>query len=357
MTSSRTHPHNYLTKQMSAPQVYTLPRSAKTIVPGSIPEGTERVDAHVRIFTELLPGAIPDSVTHMYVKKLTSNIHIPSTVKHLAVLDFKKKMIAHVPDTVTHLYVHVLDSAEAPLDQIHYLFILSIHNIGSSIKKGFNLSKPFDKNLFGYPWTIVKCIPKHTAVESKPEPPTETGIIVGKTYTELIINDAEGTGLFPPIFTGLLRPGSIPSRFTCVNLKNNSVAELEPGVITDSVTHLYLRELNEHMAIPSSVTHLAILNYKSSMLQYVPPTVTHLHIHYYDRAQAPVDLPHYLFNMCPIERSECERGTIYSVSESYEDQSFGYSTNVVKRELTIGQAMSVIKSLKAENARLQASSA
>lgn len=330
---------------MPAPKVYTS-KYDNSINPGTIIEAVQVVNASESNITELLPGAIPDSVTHLYLKVLTDRMHIPPSVTHLAVLDFKKEMIAHVPSTVTDLYVHIIDREQGPTDRVLYLFSRCGSGIFEKVQGlEYNLSRSFEDKSFGTMLTVAKLIPKQPI------------IIVGKTYTELDIADDADVCLIPPTLMDLLRPGSIPTRFTSVNLKNSNICELEPGVLTDSVTHLYLRKLNGSISIPASVKHLAILHYTKDMLQYVPKTVTHLYIHFGDLSQAPNDMTYYLFcaggfaGLAPDTKD-----SIYTTGKPYEELSFGYSTTVVKREPTIAHALAVIATLKEENAQLRANS-
>lgn len=275
------------------PEAIILPNFNGTIRPGSIPSQVKRIDAVQGTITELLPGSIPDSVTHLYLEELTSSMVIPSSVTHLVVLDFKKDMIAFVPSTVTHLYVHAVDHTKAPADRDHYFFTRGTFDMSRYFKgKGYNLGEQFEDDSFGSILSVIKRtidsttteptpVPidtepvsidtelKSVPIDTEPEPEQtpSTEITVGKTYTDLGILESVGRWIVVPAFAGSIRPGSIPERIVCVNLKNCDVTELEPGVITDSVTHLFLRELNGRMTIPASVKYLAILNFKRCMLR------------------------------------------------------------------------------------------
>ena len=348
---------------MSALEVYTLPKYATSIEPGRIPAGTQSVDANVSQIFELKPGAIPDSVTHLYLCKLTEFMHIPPTVTHLAVQDFKKDMIAYVPTTVTHLYVHVVDREEGP-DRIHYLFSRNMPSSFHFVERAkYNIGKLTENTSFGILFIVGKLTPHQLATtEIVPEPTVpseqslETGITVGKTYTDLTIDDSVKNRIIVPAFTGQLRPGSIPKRIECLNLKDCDINKIEEGVITDSVTHLFLVRLNGRMVIPASVKHLAILDFTRDTLQYVPKTVTHLYIHLLDCKHAPVDRPHYLFRMQGFEGKESMfQSDAYMVSEPYSASPFAYTTTFVKREPkpTLDQAITEIMRLKAKIDRLK----
>lgn len=337
------------------PEVIVLPEFEGMIRPGSIPPQVKIIDAHACTITKLEPGAIPNSVTHLYLRNLTKDMVIPASVTHLVVFIFREDMIRFVPLTVTHLYIHTANHQDAPADRDHYYYNGGALGIPQYLRRrGYILGELFQDESFGHALSVIKRTCEQPATEL--EQPTEMVIRVGKVYTELDISES-GECIIPPAFTGRLRPGSIPERFVCVNLKNCEIDELEPGVITDSVTHLFLRELNEHMTIPASVKHLAIFNFRRNMLQYVPSTVTNLYIHLADRYDMPTDRPHYVFRMQGFERKQFRlQRDIYDVTGPFSDSRFGYKTTFAKREPkpTLDKAMIEITSLKAEVASLKA---
>lgn len=72
------------------------------------------------------------------------------------------------------------------------------------------------------------------------------------------------------------------------------------------------------------------------MIKYVPPTVTHLFVHYRDRKQTPVDRAHYLFNegadngfanndLAFVDNNR------YSIGEVYTDVLFGITRSILLR--------------------------
>lgn len=136
-----------------------------------------------------------------------------------------------------------------------------------------------------------------------PEPvsaaaPVPLTITVGKTYSDLVIDDSVTDTLKLSSVGVGLRPGSIPTRITRIDFEKCIVSELESGVITDSVTHLFLNKLTQRISIPASVKHLAVLNFEKHMIQYVPATVTHMYIHIKDQQLRPEQV-HYLFDRGP----------------------------------------------------------
>lgn len=89
---------------------------------------------------------------------------IPASVKHLAVLHFKKHMIEYVPSTVTHLYICKCDRKEAPADRVHYLFspfsFDGLMNTDPSCVEDYEVGIPFKRDLIGRKMWMVKREPK-----------------------------------------------------------------------------------------------------------------------------------------------------------------------------------------------------
>lgn len=222
---------------MQNSKVITLPKMKGRLSSSSIPAHVERVDASECIIKELEAGVIANTVTHLYLRTLTRSMVIPASVKHLFVFDFKQHMITFVPVTVTHLYLHVADRKEGPADRIHYLFRSGAYAYKIYSEDGkYNL----DEGSYDHSFDTSRFVIKRTPKQLVPPALVQDLITVGETYQELIIDDSVTDILCIPTFTGLIRPGSIPTRITQVDMKNCSMDELEPGVISDSVTHLYL---------------------------------------------------------------------------------------------------------------------
>lgn len=307
------------------PEVIRLPYFTGLIAPGSIPNGVKQVSATSHVVRELLPGAIPDSVTHLYLIYLSSKIVIPATVKHLFVLDFKADMIAFVPDTVTHLYIHNGDRKQAPPDREHYLYTGALISIEKSHKDQtkYVYSEEHREYVLDKDFLVVKRTPKAMPLT----------ITVGKTYTDLVISDSVTDTLnVPGTYRGLLRSGSIPKRITKVIFCDFGVKELEQGVITDSVTHLSINSLTAQMVIPPSVKHLAVTGFGRDMIKYVPSTVSHLYVYAPYRDAVPKDRVHYVFHL--LDSSQHKLKTLenegFDVSRSF-DEPFKHMKLLVKR--------------------------
>lgn len=334
-----TDAHVYFTISEPTPEVIDLPVFHRkgfegSIAPGSIPHGVKQIDAASVTLGKLEAGAIPDSVTHLHLVTLNDKMVIPPSVKHLFLLDFKPGMIAFVPDTVTHLYIHAWDHELAPPDRVHYLFrrfsIPGWFNRNHTRDVRYCYSEEYQEHLFGSCFAVVKRTPKTVMPTSE-----SCVLIVGKTYTDLVIPDTiMDTLLGPDGYRGPIRPGSIPRRITKLDLHNNRVTELEPGVIHDAVTHLSLRILTKDMTIPSSVKHLAIYDYAPSMIKYVPLTVTHLYIHVDDRELAPKDRVHYLFRAFYITDRNINLFEAEGLDTSLSTDAipFEHMKGVIKRE-------------------------
>lgn len=307
---------------------FEQPSFKGSIKPGSIPYGVKQVDAAHVVVEKLIEGAIPNSVTHLFINTLNANTVIPSSVKHLFVLNFETDMTEFVPKTVKCLYIHCWDCSKAPQDWVHYLYIrVCTWRLLGTEDSRYEYDEEYHKSLFDSSFSVVKRTPKTMSASIGPT------LTVGKTYTELIIDDSVTDTLKVPCdYTGLLRPGSIPIRVSRVIFKGKAVTVLEPGVITDSVTHLSVMNLTDEMAIPASVKHLAVMNFKSDMISYVPSTVTHLYVHVTDRMSAPQDRVHYLFYL--LHSSAPNLKTLgagrFDVSLS-EDKPFKCMKTIVKR--------------------------
>ena len=305
-----------------------------SIAPGSIPYGVKQIEAATIDLACLEPKAIPDSVTHLHLYDLNAQTVIPASVKHLFVLNFKADSIAFVPDTVTHLYVHVCDRGLAPVDQVHYLFArASVPGwISSKYPQDpkYRYREEYQEFFFDSCFAVVKRTPKAVV----PAPTEPCVLVVGKTYTDLVISDAiTDTLIVPNAYAGPIRPGSIPERITKLDLTNCSINELEPRAIGETVTHLFLRTLTEKLAVPPSITHLVVWYFQSPMIKYVPSTVTHLYIHTGDSKYAPQDRVHYLFHPSNISDSNLTRFETEKLDVSLElNKPFENMGAVFKRE-------------------------
>lgn len=156
----------------------------------------------------------------------------------------------------------------------------------------------------------------------------------GKHYVKLVIPNPIPTDIVIPMLEGRkIKPGSIPRAVTRVDYRDGSLIELERGVITDAVTHLLVTKLTERMAIPDSVGHLFILDFKTWMLERVPNTVTHLYVHASDHRQVPACIPNHLFHMGDtVIPSHCFDASVFEIGEQYTENLFDKQMRVVYRE-------------------------
>lgn len=100
-----------------------LPYRFKHPIPsGSIPDRVKRVDMQSVLTDELELGAIPNSVTHLFLRVLTKDMVIPGSVTDLFIRDFNRSMIKLVPASIVNLFIHMGNREHAPTDRAHYLF-------------------------------------------------------------------------------------------------------------------------------------------------------------------------------------------------------------------------------------------
>ena len=249
------------------PEMVELPPFQGSIQPGSIPSQVKRLDMAWSLVTELVEGAIPDSVTHLWLRDLNEKMVIPSSVKHLFVLNFRKSMIQFVPSTVTHLYVHVWDAGHAPTNRIHYICSAMRKSKSFLEQDGqYEVSDMYSEHFFKDPSTIVKRTPKVGS------------IIVGETYTELTIKCDQGDLVFPEDFNHKLRSGDIPSGTKRIRFNDDYDRDIGPDIITDAVTQLVLGK-----------------GYARPLLSGAIPESTDLLIHADNLDYAPRDRPFFLY--------------------------------------------------------------
>lgn len=186
------------------------------IAPGFITDRVKRVDLQYAPITELAPGAIPNSVTHLFLKVLTKDMTIPESVTDLFIRGFEQDMIEFVPATVVNLYIHMSCRSCAPVDRTHYVFYFGSLKISKSrcnpqmytFEDPHNI-KPFDEKL-----RIMKRVPKKVSkslasvlVESLAV--SSQTITVGKTYTDITFDADAELIEFPDSVYGCIRPGSL----------------------------------------------------------------------------------------------------------------------------------------------------
>ena len=103
-------------------------------------------------------------------------------------------------------------------------------------------------------------------------------ITVGKTYAELNINTETTAVTLPEGFNQSIRPDSIPAHIKAIHFNDQFNCELEPGVITESITTVILG-----------------VGYKYALTPDTVPASTKIYIHDFNREFAPTDRPFVLY--------------------------------------------------------------
>lgn len=271
------------------PEMVVLPMFEGSIGAGSIPPQVKRLKC-LSMVTELVEGAIPNSVTHLFLRDLNEKMVIPSSVKHLFVINFRKDMIQFVPSTVTHLYVHSWDIMHAPTDYVHYVFnTRSVSKTDFSQDGLYEVGQEYSEHFFTDPTTIVKRTPR--AISSTLEETLRANcIIVGETYIELTIEDDHGDLVLPDGFNHKLRPGDVPLSTKRIRFNDEYNQKLEPGVINETVEQLVLGKGFKQPLQPGAI-----------------PVTTDLYIYTRNQEFVPTDQSFFLYeNICagPICPSE-----------------------------------------------------
>lgn len=216
------------------------------IAPGVITNRVKRIDLQAARITELAPGSIPNSVTHLFLRILTKDMTIPKSVTDLFIRDFSQSMVELVPATVVNLYIHVNNRSGAPTNRAHYLFYFHDQKIKKKyceankydLKEQYTIS-PFNENL-----RVAKRVPKGQA----PELATSQAITVGETYTDLMFDTDAVVIEFPDSIKGGIKPGSLDhlTKLCRISWGVNMTDLIEPGTIPKQCTALLLPASYKH---------------------------------------------------------------------------------------------------------------
>ena len=86
--------------------------------PGSVPHHIKQLKFCQSNAIE--PGALGPSVTHVYLRTLTLDMHIPSTVEHLVIYGYDG--LVPLPSNVPNVYIHASDAHRLKTPCVHFIY-------------------------------------------------------------------------------------------------------------------------------------------------------------------------------------------------------------------------------------------